>query len=82
MPAVIFYPIKIKLILLSIKSSFPGLDNIYPKILKNLADYLAILFAVIFTNSYNSLSIPSAWKSSYVCPIYKGSGSRFLPENY
>ena len=24
----------------------------------------------------------NAWKSSHICPIYKGSGSRFLPENY
>ena len=40
------------------------------------------LISLIFTNSYNSSFIPSAWKSSYVCLIYKGSGSHFLPENY
>ena len=70
MLAVIFDSIKIKRILLFIKSSL-GCDNIHPKILKNLADDLAISLAVIFTSSYNSssFSIPNAWKSSYIYPI-------------
>ena len=41
MPAVIFYPIKIKRIFLSFSSS-PGSDKIHPEILNNLADDLAI----------------------------------------
>ena len=82
MPAVVFDPIKIKRVRLSIKSSSPGPDKIHPKILKNLVYDLAIPWAVIFTNSCNSSSIPNAWKSSFVCPICKGFGSRFLFETY
>ena len=50
MPAIIFDPIKINRFLLSIKSSSSGPDSIHPKILKNIADDLAIPSAVIFTS--------------------------------
>ena len=61
---------------------FPGPDDVHFKILKNLPDILAISLSVIFTNSSNLATLPSVWKKSYICPIYKGAGSCFLPENY
>ena len=64
------------------KCSFPGPDDVHSKFLKNLADKLVIPLSFIFTNSYNLATFPSVWKKSYVCPIYKCAGSRFLPGNY
>jgi hypothetical protein len=82
MPTVVFDPAKIKNILCSMKSSSPGPDNIHPKVVKNLANKLATPLSIIFAKSYNSSTLPSIWKMSHVCSIYKGSGCRFLPENY
>ena len=70
-----------KKILCSLKCPSPGPDDVHSKILKNLTDELAIPLSVIFTNSFNLPTLPSVCKKSYICPIYKGAGSRFLSEN-
>ena len=38
--------------------------------------------SIIFTNSYNTSTLPIAWKTAHVYPIFKDSGSRFTSENY
>ena len=82
MPTVSFDTVKIKSLIRSIKSSSPGPDNIHPILLKNLADELATPLSIIFNKSYNTATLPSDWLISHVHPIYKGSGSRFSPDNY
>ena len=59
------------------KCSSPGPDDVHSKIPKNLADELAIPLSVIFTNSYNLVTLSSVCKKSYICQIYKGAGHVF-----
>ena len=82
-PAVSFDPTKIISTIhsSSIKSSSSGLDKIHPKILKNLAVQLSVPLSIIFTKLCNTSTLPIAWKTAHVCVIFKGSGSRFTPEN-
>ena len=70
MPTVSFDTVKIKSLIRSIKSSSPGPDNIYPILLKNLADELATPLSIIFNKSYNTATLPSDWLISHVHPIY------------
>ena len=81
MPVVLFDLTKIISTIHSIKSSF-GPDKIRSKILKNLAVELSVPLSIIFTKSYNTSTLPIAWKTAHVSPIFKGSGSHFMPENY
>ena len=38
--------------------------------------------SIILTKSYNTSTLPIARKTADICPIIKGSGSCFTPENY
>ena len=80
MPAVSFDPIKIISTINSINFS-SGLDKIHPKNLKNLAVKLSVPLSIIFTKSYKTSTQLIAWKTAHVCLIFKGSASRFTPEN-
>ena len=82
MPAVSFDPTKIISTIHSIKSSSSGPDKIHSKILKKLAVELSIPLSILFTKSCNTSTLLIAWKTAHICPIFKGLGSCFLPENY
>ena len=62
-------------------SKAKGPDNISPKILKELADVIAPILAIIFQVSYNSGQVPSLWKTANVVPVFK-CGDKTNPANY
>ena len=59
----------------------PGLDQLHPKILKELADKIADGLAIIFNKSLRSKQIPSIWKKARVTAIYKKKNKK-LACNY
>ena len=58
-----------------------GPDGINNRILIEAAGQLAPHLCDLFNQSLNTSSVPSSWKISNVCPIYK-SGDASLPSNY
>ncbi len=58
-----------------------GPDNISPKVLKELANVIAVPLTIIFRKSLNSRQVPKDWKHALVVPIFK-KGARQNPENY
>ena len=42
-----------------------GPDDVHGKVLKNLANILAIPLAIIFRKSFKSGDLPSAWKKAH-----------------
>ena len=50
-----------------------GLDNNYPRILREFAHYFADPVSIIFNKSLNSGNFPNAWKDSYITLIPKVS---------
>lgn len=61
--------------------SSSGPDGIPPIVLKNCAFSLTFPLTVLFNISLQTCSFPSAWKTSYVIPIFK-SGDKHLAINY
>ena len=61
------------------KSSGP--DKINPRILIELAEYIAGPIAFLFNMTMNHGVLPMDWKRAFVTPIYK-KGSRSHAENY
>ena len=59
----------------------PGPDSIHPKILKELAEELAVPFKILFDLTMNKGKIPSGWKQAEVRPIFK-KGAKTSPDNY
>ena len=59
----------------------PGPDCIHPKILKEMAEELAVPFKILFDLTMKVGKIPSDWKSAEVRPIFK-KGSKSSPDNY
>lgn len=59
----------------------PGLDGVHPRLLKELADELAIPFTKIYNASLSSGELPSVWKEAAVTPIFK-KGKKAVPANY
>ena len=49
----------------------PGLDEMHPKILKELQEEIADGLTIIFNKSLTSKEIPSVWKKARVVAIYK-----------
>ena len=62
-------------------NSSMGPDNIHPSILKHCSRELAEPMSVIFSRSLGEGSLPRAWKSSLVKPIFK-KGPRYNALNY
>lgn len=58
-----------------------GPDEIYAKILKELAEFLALPLQILFKRSLYFSEIPSDWKCANVVPIFKGGG-KTDPSNY
>ena len=59
-----------------------GPDGIPAQFLKNCAFSLSRPIWLIFNNSLNSGIFPNTWKSTFVTPIFKGSGLNTNIENY
>lgn len=62
------------------KASF-GVDEINTIFLKNTAEYCSIILEHIYSQSYNSSTLPYDWKTGRVIPIHK-SGPSHDPQNY
>ncbi|XP_066929012.1 uncharacterized protein [Clytia hemisphaerica] len=59
-----------------------GPDEIHPRILAELSDYLSLPLAVIMNKSLVEGSLPQDWKVAHVTPIYKNKGPQNLAVNY
>ena len=58
-----------------------GLDDIHPRVLKEMADVVAELLSIIFEKSWLSGEVPSDWKKGNIPPIFK-KGRKEDPGNY
>ena len=59
-----------------------GLDGISAFLIKRLKSSVSLPLSFIYHFSYESGTIPEAWKNAIVCPVHKGAGSRSCTENY
>ena len=58
-----------------------GPDQVYPRVLKELADVIAGPLSTIFTTSFNTGKLPNIWKIGNICAIFK-KGSKQDCNNY
>ena len=59
----------------------PGVDNIYPVVLKELSQVISNPLSQLFTRSLNEREVPDDWKLANVTPIFK-KGTKSVPKNY
>ncbi|KAJ3645724.1 hypothetical protein Zmor_023361 [Zophobas morio] len=59
----------------------PGPDYITAKVLKECATSLCEPISFLFTQSFNSGTLPPDWLTAFVKPIFK-KGDKFCPDNY
>ena len=59
----------------------PGPDCIHPLVLREVAEYLAYPFKVLFDLTMRKGQIPGKWKQAEVRPIFK-KGAKSSPDNY
>ena len=59
----------------------PGIDDIHPRPLKELADVLSKPITMIFHKSLQTAQLPRNWLDAVIAPIFK-KGQRCLAENY
>ena len=50
---------------------FMRLDDIYPKVLKKMADVVAELLSIIFEKSWLSGEVAGDWTKGNITPIFK-----------
>lgn len=62
-------------------SKAPGVDNIAPSVLINLADAIAYPLRLIFQSSLDKQVVPSGWREANVVPIFK-KGRKCKAGNY
>ena len=58
-----------------------GPDEIHPRLLKELVDYITIPLFIIMKKSLVDGILPTDWKLANVSPVFK-KGSKNLAENY
>ena len=56
-------------------------DGIYPRVLTELSEELAVPLEIIFRMSAKSYTLPQDWKDGHVSPIFK-KGDKSSAENY
>ena len=49
----------------------PGNDNIYPLVVKELVNELALPLSLLFKQSFNETCVPIEWREANVTPLYK-----------
>ena len=59
----------------------PGLDQIHPRVLKELAEVLAHPLTLIFKKSVERGQLPRNWLDAVITPIFK-KDNKTHPENY
>ena len=59
-----------------------GPDEIHPKMLIEIADYVAEPLAIIMNKTLENGTLPDDWKMAHVTPIYKNKGEQNLAINY
>ena len=62
-------------------SKSPGVDEIYPRILKECKEVLSSPLANVFRESVDNGIVPDLWKQANVVPIFK-KGDRAIMTNY
>eukprot|EP00061_Rhincodon_typus_P013763 g40342.t1 len=60
---------------------FPGLDGIYPRLLREAREEIAGALADIFISSLTTGKVPEDWRLASVVPLFE-EGSRDNPGNY
>ena len=58
-----------------------GLDDIHPRVLREMADVVVELLSIIFEKSWLSGKVPGDWKKGNIPPIFK-KGRKENPGNY
>ena len=58
-----------------------GRDELYPRVLKELAVDFGPVFTHLFQQSLDKGEIPKEWSLANICPLIK-KGDRALPRNY
>ena len=58
-----------------------GPDELHPRVLKELAMKLGLVFAHLFQQSIGTGEIPKEWSLANICPLFK-KGDRSLAHNY
>ena len=48
-----------------------GLDELHPRVLKELVTELGQVFAHLFQQSFDTGEIPSEWSLANICPLFK-----------
>ena len=66
---------------LDVNKSF-GPDEIHPKMLIELVEYVAEPLSIIMNKTLEEGTLPDDWKLAHVTPIYKNKGAQNLAENY
>ena len=72
---------EIKKIIMSLKESAVGWDEISAKIIKQCTDYLLVPLTHVFNMSFNCGVFPTELKLAKVIPLYKGD-SKYILSNY
>ena len=60
--------------------SAPGLDNIPPKVIKELKEELSVPLTILFQKSMERGKVPDDWREANVTPLFK-KGSKADPRN-
>ena len=60
----------------------PGIDEMHPKMLRELKEEICKPLTIIFNKSLESKELPQIWKQAKISAIYKNKGSKRLACNY